>query len=394
MVSSIGQAAPPAPTSEILDAARAMQPRIRDLAPAIERDRRLPADLAGEFHKAGFFALSVARDLGGREVDPVTALRVVEELALADGSAGWCVMLATQSGAFSGMLPREYALKVHGDGAAVAGVARPIGRAEVRGDVVTVTGRWPFASGSSHAAWFGGECLVYDGDSTKPRAMPNGDPETRMMLLPRDQVVLHDTWNTLGLRGTASNDFSAEGVVVPWGQGVQLTAATPMHEWAGYRSPVLWFVNHGAHALGIARAALESAKTIAGTRVGYGSDRPVREGPRMQQVIGEATASIESARAWFYACAADLWEAQQVGEATPLQRSRARLAASHAAKASLQAVEQLYASLGTSAVFATCPLDRQFRDIRTASAHIMIGYATFEAAGRVEMGLEPAFPFF
>lgn len=393
MVSTTG-ADPTIHASEIVEAARAMQPRIRELAPSIERERRLPSDLVEEFRKAGFFDLAVALDLGGREVDPVNAARVVEELAFADGSAGWCVMLATQGGSFSGRLPAEFARKVHGNGAIVAGVARPIGRAEVRGDSVTVSGRWPFASGSSHADWFGAECLVYDGDSVEPRTTPGGDAETRMMLLPRGAVVVHDTWNTLGLRGTASNDFSAEGVAVPWGQGLSLLSSVQIHPWAGYRSPVLWFSNHGAHALGIARAALDAAKEIARTRVGYGSDLPVRESPRMQQIIGEATAAIDSARTWFYACADELWEAQQAGETTPLQRARVRLAASHAAKASLQTVEQLYTSLGTSSVFAASPLDRQFRDIRTASAHIMIGYPTFEAAGRVEMGLAAAFPFF
>lgn len=37
---------------------------------------------------------------------------------------------------------------------------------------------------------------------------------------------------------------------------------------------------------------------------------------------------------------------------------------------------------------------RQFRDIHTAAAHVMIGALSNEAAGRVELGLEPGFPFF
>jgi len=54
----------------------------------------------------------------------------------------------------------------------------------------------------------------------------------------------------------------------------------------------------------------------------------------------------------------------------------------------------LHAALATSAIFTSSPLERPFRDIHTASAHVMIGPMTYEAAGRVKLGLEAEFPFF
>lgn len=60
----------------------------------------------------------------------------------------------------------------------------------------------------------------------------------------------------------------------------------------------------------------------------------------------------------------------------------------------MQAVDVLYASLGTASIFTSCAIERPFRDIRAASAHVMIGPLTYEAAGRVELGLAPEFPFF
>ena len=71
-----------------------------------------------------------------------------------------------------------------------------------------------------------------------------------------------------------------------------------------------------------------------------------------------------------------------------------RLATSHAARAAVHAVDLVHAALATSAIFTASPLERQFRDIHTAVAHVMIGPLTFESAGRVELGLEPNFPFF
>ena len=43
-------------------------------------------------HQA-FFKLALPRSLGGLECDPLTIIRVIEELARADGSGGWTVMI-------------------------------------------------------------------------------------------------------------------------------------------------------------------------------------------------------------------------------------------------------------------------------------------------------------
>jgi hypothetical protein len=50
--------------------------------------------------------------------------------------------------------------------------------------------------------------------------------------------------------------------------------------------------------------------------------------------------------------------------------------------------------MGTTVVFVSSPLERVFRDMHTAAAHVMIGPLTYQAAGRVELGMEPDFPFF
>jgi hypothetical protein len=71
-----------------------------------------------------------------------------------------------------------------------------------------------------------------------------------------------------------------------------------------------------------------------------------------------------------------------------------RLAASHATRASVQAVDLVHGAVATSAIFTGSPLERQFRDIHTAAAHVMIGPLTYQAAGRVQLGLGPDFPFF
>jgi alkylation response protein AidB-like acyl-CoA dehydrogenase len=217
---------------------------------------------------------------------------------------------------------------------------------------------------------------------------------TRAVLVPRSEVTVHDTWHTTGLRGTASNDFSIEGVFVPASRGFQVLVDPPLHESPLFRALMLIFVNHGSHALGVGRAGVDAAKELVSTKRGWG-DVPLSEVPRVQAVIAEATALVESARAYLYATLEELWAAVQAGgEGTPLQRARVRLAASHAASASVRAVDLVHGLLATSAIFTTSSLERQFRDVHTAAAHVMIGMLTYEAAGRVELGLAPEFPFF
>lgn len=378
-----------------VEAARALQDRVRAAANQIEEQRRLPADLVETLREAGLFHMTIPHSIGGHEADPVAAARAVEEIAYADGSAGWCVMLAAQSTGFAGLMPEPEAREVFGNGGIVAGTARPIGRAVAVSEPVAgyiVSGRWPFASGSSHADWFMGECVVYDGDAARLDA--NGNQVTRAVFVPRSEVTTYDTWHTTGLRGTASNDFSVDQVFVPEARGFQMLVVEPQHPWVLYQYPQLVFMNHGSHALGLARAALDAATEVARTKRGWG-DQPLREVARVQTVIAEATAFIESARQYLYASAEDLWAAAQAGaEDTRLPRARVRLAASHAARSSLQAIDLLHATMGTTAVFVSSPLERVFRDMHTAAAHVMIGPLTYQAAGRVELGMEPDFPFF
>lgn len=377
-----------------VEAAIALEPQVRAAANEIEREGRLPAVLVQAFKDAGLFHLLIPEDTGGVEADPVSAAKVVEEIARVDGSAGWCVMIAGQCGAFAGFLPPEEVRAIWGKGGIVAGTARPIGRAVATNRAepgYIVSGRWPIASGSSHATWFAAECLVYDG--AEQRRDASGNEVSRVCFVPANEVTIHPTWDTLGLRGTASNDFSIEGAFVPAARGFQMIADAPVHPWPLYRAPALIFMNHGSHALGIARGAVDAATEIASSKVGWGGV-PLRQVTSMQQTIAEATAQVEAASAYLYGAADELWRSVLDGRDEPRLRARVRLASSHAARASVGAVDLVHSALATSSIYTKSPLDRQFRDIHTAVAHVMIGPLTYQAAGRVLLGMEAAFPFF
>jgi len=121
----------------------------------------------------------------------------------------------------------------------------------------------------------------------------------------------------------------------------------------------------------------------------------LREQVWLQSQVAEAQALVESGRAYLYTTATAAWETvaarRQMSEA---ERARVRLAISNAARSAKQAVDLIHAAAGTAAIFAESPLDRHFRDIHTATAHVMVGVLTYEAAGRVALGLGAEMPFF
>lgn len=380
-----------------LAAARDLAPRIREAAPQIEAERRLPQALADEMRDAGLFHLAVPRSYGGVEADPVTASRVIEEISAADGSAGWCVMLAAQSGLYCGFIPPAVAASIFEPGGIFAGTARPIGRAvpvtEGARDGYTISGRWPFASGSSHATHFTGEALLYEDGGDTPSKDESGNDRVVAFFVPRDQVVIHDTWDTTGLRGTASNDFEAAPTFVPADHVFDFS--TPQHDWPLLRCGGLIFMNHGAQALGLARAALEAARETFTTKRGWGGV-PLQEVGRVQETVAIATARFEAAKSYYYGSAEALWQDVQSsgGEGDPVLRAKVRLAANHAVTESLGAVDLLHRAMATTAIQRANPLDRIFRDIHTAGAHVMVGPLVYEAAGRVLLGRDADFPLF
>jgi len=68
--------------------ARSLGPALATAADEIERSRELPASIVSTLIDNGLFRLLQPRSLGGAELDPMTYVRVVEEIARHDASTG------------------------------------------------------------------------------------------------------------------------------------------------------------------------------------------------------------------------------------------------------------------------------------------------------------------
>src|SRR4051794_24725704 len=140
--------------ADILAAAKALAPQIRAAADEIEAGRRLLLPLVQAMKDAGVFRMPMPRIWGGPEVDPLTQIRIVEELATANASVGWCAMIGSDAGYFSAFLDDAVGRALYPDLDLVTGSStRPTGHAEIVPRGYRVSGRWQFSSGCQHSTY-------------------------------------------------------------------------------------------------------------------------------------------------------------------------------------------------------------------------------------------------
>jgi len=375
---------------DVLAKARALAHDIAARAGEIETARRLPADLSGRMAEAGVYRTLLPASLGGLECDPGTALKVIETLAAADASAGWCAMIGATAALPAAYMDPAAAGEIFAEPDCVAGgVFAPMGRAEEEGDAYRLSGRWRWASNSVNCTWLSGGAAVLAAGA--PRTLPGGVPEQRMMFFPADDAELIDTWHAAGLAGTGSGDMAVHHILVPRDRTVALGVDKPVAPGALYAFPVFGLLALGiaAVALGNAGAALDALVTLAGEKRPAGGRRTLAERGTVQAGLARADAAQGAARAYLYATVEEAWTTARAGDALGRDvRARLRLAATHAARTGADVARTAYDLAGGDAVFLASPLQRRFRDAHVATQHMMVAPPTWELAGRVRLGLE------
>lgn len=368
-----------------LEAARRLGPVVRERAEAAETLRRLPDDVVDALRAPGLFRLCVPAGLGGPEVDPRTLCEVIEEVSCHDGAAGWCVMIASTTSLMAAYLPEPFAAQIYADPDVVTGgTFAPNGRAIAAGDGHVVAGRWQWGSGSDHCDWLCVGCLA---DPLRGE----GGPDFRLMFLPRDEVEVLDTWFTSGLRGTGSNDLRVHDRFVPDGRSVGVLSGRPLAEGALYAFPLYGLLALGVASvmLGIARRAVDEVLALAAAKRPMMSAKTLAHRPIAQVDVARAQGAVRGARAYLFDELDRAWEDAQAGGRIGLERrARLRLACAHAASEAAVAVDLAYRTGGGSSVFAESPLQRCFRDVHTATQHVMVSPQVFETVGRMLLGVE------
>jgi alkylation response protein AidB-like acyl-CoA dehydrogenase len=381
-----------------LEVARGLAPSIRKRAAEIEAARQLPADLVVDIANARLFRVALPEAEGGLGADIVTTLQVIEEIARADGSTGWCLAMGIntlrQSAQFGPDVRRQIFFS---DPIGIsAGSANPRGRAVAVPGGYRVTGHWFFASGCMHSSALHGACKVFDGD--KPRLRPNGDHEVRMAYFyPKSVARIIDTWDVSGLRGTGSHDIEVNDLFVPDERtfsalDLRARVTGPMNRMHGFDLAGCGFCCVG---LGVARAAIDEFVELAQVKIPRSSSELLRDRAIVQARIGEAEAVLRSGRALLFDVVEDMWETVLAARPiTERQRADLRLAMTHAAQSAGTATHMVCEAAGTTSIFTKSPLERFARDAEVVTRHNQLQYVNYEAVGRTVLGLESNSPLF
>ena len=89
-----------------------------------------------------------------------------------------------------------------------------------------------------------------------------------------------------------------------------------------------------------------------------------------------------------YEVAEEIWERCVAGEkVSDEQRAMLRLACAHAVATAARAVDIAYRLGGGTSLYETSVLQRCFRDVHATTQHIVLGYANYELAGQVMLGV-------
>ena len=379
-----------------LDIAREMARRAAEAADRMDEERRLPPELAADMANEGLFRLLAPRSLGGEQLDFLDYLRIVDVFARADGSTAWCVNQNNVFATDAVRMPVETAREIWADPRAVIsnGPPTPSTVASPTPGGYRVTGRWNFSSGIRHASWVAALAPLERAD--KGEQQPVSDDQEILLLIPRDQVEVLDTWQVNGLRGTGSFSFQAKDLFVPAARSYGVDDA-PSESGPLYVVPKVLMFSSGfaTVALGVARSALDAAIDIASEKVPVKRTSVLRDTSTTQRQVGEAEALWRSARAFLIEAASTLWEsAVDRGALTTEERIRLRLASTHGIRTAARVVAVAYDVAGSGGIFKSNPVQRRLQDVQAITQQVQGRMTHYDTAGAFYMGLEPKSSYF
>jgi 3-hydroxy-9,10-secoandrosta-1,3,5(10)-triene-9,17-dione monooxygenase len=378
----------------VLTSANALIPRLRDRAARTEELRRLPSETERDLHETGLFRVVQPRRVGGFELDYVALVDCAELLGKGDASVSWNFANLASHHWMQGMFDRR-AQDLVWDKDPSALIASsfifPAGRARKVEGGYRLRGNWPFSSGVASCEWNMLASVVASDDEAD-------GIEYRIFLVHKNDYKIVDTWNSVGLGGTGSNDVEVRDAFVPDALSVAVidlaggpTPGSSVNPNALYALPVFSlfpYVLSGV-ALGNAQACLDDYIDVARRRASTYNRAKLGDMQSTQIKIAEASAKIDAARLIMRSNCIEVMTDARSGR-IPDMAAKTRLRRDGAFSVNLctEAVSLLFSASGARGLFTSGVLQRQFRDAHAINSHLAFN---FDAAGtnygRVALGL-------
>lgn len=352
-----------------------------DEADTAERLNRPTPAVQDALKATGVFRTLLSTDLAGFDASPTEMLEVIERVSYVDPSLGWLVrVIASETANVANHLPREVLTELHArvDDILIAGQAAVIGGTAAAEDGgYRVNGTWRYAPGMAMATHVV-LCVTVE---------PTG--ERLLCVVGREQLRIQDNWNVLGLRASASFDYSAQDLFVeerftfrPDSVG---RGSTGLSSRIG--PALMSALNQGAWAQGVGRRMLDELRLLARGRADAGdqnllSDDFYVEFARHFSHVRGTMALLRST--W----SENEQELQRGGILSDEQETMSRLAASLSTRTVLE-ISQLVHRFAGAYVMRNGTLQRLFRDAHAGTQHRASATMVTRECGRMLVGTLP-----
>jgi 3-hydroxy-9,10-secoandrosta-1,3,5(10)-triene-9,17-dione monooxygenase len=359
---------------EVIDGVRELLPTLRERAQEAEDARIIPSESIKSIEGTGLFRLLQPAAFGGLEADPLTFYTAVRLIASACGSTGWVASVLGVHPWHVGLFPAEAQQDVWGTDSAtrISSSYAPTGKARKVQGGHQLGGRWSFSSGCDHASWVLLGQIVTDVD--------NRPIDFRTFLLPRADYVIEDVWDTVGLRGTGSNDIVLSDVFVPEYRSLSFTDVSrlvcpgqELNRAPLYKLPYgsVFSYSITTPIIGMATGAYQAhvAYTRERVRVAYVGQKAAQD-PFAQVRVAEAAAEIDAAWTALERNMMDLMSCVRTGQPIPVDlRLRVRRDQVRGTGQAIHAVDRLFENSGGRALKSGTPIQRFWRDAHAGRVH-------------------------
>ncbi|WP_052378721.1 acyl-CoA dehydrogenase family protein [Polycyclovorans algicola] len=357
----------------LVQRAKDMVPKLKARVAEAEASRQIPAQTIAEMKAAGFFRILQPKAYGGYEMDPEVFYDVCMTLAEGCMSTAWVYGVVGVHNWQMALFDPKAAEDVWGDNdgsVLVASTYMPKGQVTPVEGGFKFSGRWGFSSGIAHCGW------VLLGGLIFTEGQP---PEYRTFLLPKSDFEVVDTWHTMGLKGTGSNDIVVKDAFVPEYRTHKASdgfmGTNPgRHTFTAdlYKLPFgqIFVRAVSSAAIGGLQGGLDTFRDFASVRVGDMGNKTSEQGPA-QIAAAEAAVAIDEMklvlRRNFEVLMGKIRKQQPLDDVQ--QRLHFRYQASQVVERSAQHIYKLFSACGGRGIFTDFPLHRYMTDIFAARGH-------------------------
>lgn len=352
-----------------------------------DRDNRFVTENYGPLRESGYTALAVPHELGGKGATLRQVVYAQAELAKYCASTALAVnmhLYSTLVSAYSwrhgASAPENVLRRVVDDGLIIMtsggsdGIF-PTGTAIREDNGFRISGRKVFCSQSAIADVLT-TMAAYD-DPDNGRVVLLAAIPTRS-----EGLTILDTWDALGMHGTASNDVQLDDVFV---SDAQVVARRPWGKVDPFlRNALVHFApTTAAVYFGIAAGARDEAVRLMATRTDR-SGEPLAHDPTVQREIGLIDAKLRTA---WWALVGALNEIGDDYSPTEGAIGAMVIAKRHVLEMAGEIVDLAMETVGGSSYFKRSPLERAYRDVRAGKYHPLTPEKTLLYAGRLALGV-------